>query len=168
MKMSKIGKRLSTAAAAALIFSVTAQDAMATGGMQAGILTCRAVPGSGTNWLLHSSVALNCVFSSSQGKERYRGQTGIGLGLDLSHIQDQQMTFTVLGWASDTNPGTYALSGKYFGGKAGATVGVGAAVSVLIGGGAKNVTLQPLAVENNTGLGASGGLVYLFLEPSKT
>ncbi|MBI2509681.1 MAG: DUF992 domain-containing protein, partial [Betaproteobacteria bacterium] len=144
MKISEIGKRLSIAVATALIFSAPAQDAMATGGIQVGILTCHAVPGSGTNWLLHSSVAVNCIFSSPQGEERYRGQTGIGLGIDLSYLQNQQMAFTVLGGASDTSPGAFALSGKYFGGKGGATVGVGGAVSVLIGGGGKNIALQPL------------------------
>lgn len=168
MKMLEIGKRLSTAAAVALVFSAPAQDAMAAGGIEVGILTCRTVPGSAANWLLHSSVAVNCIFSSPQGKERYRGRTGIGLGIDLSYTPDQRMAFTVLGGASDTSPEAFALSGKYLGGKAGATVGVGGAVAVLIGGGAKNISLQPLAVEGNTGFGASGGLTYLFLEPDRT
>jgi hypothetical protein len=167
MKVFEIGKRLNTAAAVALMFLAPAQDAAATGGVEVGILSCRAVPGSETNWLLHSSVAVNCVFSSSQGKERYRGRTGIGLGIDLSDIQDQRMAFTVLGGASDTRPGAFALSGNYVGGKAGATVGVGGAVSALVGGGSKSISLQPLAVEGNTGFGVSGGLAYLSLEPGK-
>lgn len=167
MKMSEIGKRLSTAAAASVMFAAPMHAAMAAGGVAMGVLECSSVRGSGTNWVLHSSVAVNCKFSSPYGEERYRGETGIGFGVDLSYIQDRWMAFTVIGGASDVTAGAHALSGKYFGGKAGATVGVGGGAAVLLGGGSKNISLQPLAVEGNTGVGASGGLAYLFLEPRK-
>ena len=36
---------------------------------------------------------------------------------------------------------------------------------VLVGGGKKNITLQPIALEGGSGLGAAAGAGYLFLEP---
>jgi len=42
--------------------------------------------------------------------------------------------------------------------------GVGAAV--LVGGGDKSFSLQPLALEGSTGLGLSGGVGYLYIEPA--
>jgi hypothetical protein len=36
--------------------------------------------------------------------------------------------------------------------------------AVLIGGGAKNIGLQPLALETSTGIGVAGGLGFLYIE----
>jgi hypothetical protein len=41
------------------------------------------------------------------------------------------MAFTVLAASSDTNPGSYALAGRYVGGQASAAVGVGLGAKVL-------------------------------------
>jgi len=57
------------------------------------------------------------------------------------------MAFTVLMATGNTTVGAYSLTGKYYGAKASATLGGGAGVSVLVGGGDDSVTLQPLAVE---------------------
>ncbi len=37
---------------------------------------------------------------------------------------------------------------------------------MLTGGGAGNVSLEPLSFETNSGLGVSAGGLYLFLEPA--
>jgi len=57
------------------------------------------------------------------------------------------------------------LSGTYLGGQASATVGVGGGVAVMVGGGDQSFSLQPLALEVNSGLGAAAGIGYLSLEP---
>lgn len=44
--------------------------------------------------------------------------------------------------------------------------GLGLGAKALLGGGAKNIGLQPLALETRTGLGASGGLSFLYIEPA--
>jgi len=156
---------LAVLASLGLSFVATPPPALAQGGVEVGILTCESVPGTRINLLIHSTVSVNCEFSNTAGKERYRGETGIGLGVDLNLRRDEKIAFTVIGGAADLRPGSHALSGRYYGVKASGTVGVGAGAAVLVGGGAKNITLQPLALETSTGLGASGGLGYLYLEP---
>jgi len=136
-------------------------------GIEIGILTCETVPGTRFNLIVRSTVDVECVFKGSQGgEEHYRGETGIGLGIDLNFGRQEQIAFTVLSAKSDVTPGSYALTGRYVGGKASATVGVGAGVAVLVGGGDKSFSLQPIALEGSTGLGVSGGIGYLYIEPA--
>jgi len=138
-----------------------------SGGFEVGILKCSAIPGSRVNLLVHSTTDIKCSFNHQGRVEHYKGETGIALGLDVSFKEDENMMFTVLAASSDTYPGGYALAGKYIGGQAAAAVGVGAGVKVLVGGGDKNFSLQPVALETNSGLGASGGLGFLYIEPDK-
>jgi len=89
-------------------------------GIKVGILHCKKVPGKGINLLIHSVSVVDCELISPEGRERYRGEAGVGVG-----------------------------------------------AQVLVGGGSKNISLQPLAVETATGLGVAGGLGYLYLEAAK-
>lgn len=134
------------------------------GGVEVGILTCHSVPGTRVNLLIHSSVGLDCVFKTPNGDERYVGETGIGLGVDLNWDRVETLSFTVIAVSSDIRPGEHALAGKYIGGEASVTLGVGLGAAALIGGGEKNIALQPLAVQTSEGLGVAAGLGYLFLE----
>ncbi|MBF0368297.1 MAG: DUF992 domain-containing protein [Magnetococcales bacterium] len=134
-------------------------------GVKIGILTCRQLPG-GYNLLIHSVAYVGCEFTSSRGMERYTGESGVGLGLNLEWNPAETILFTVLGSTSDIRMGQHVLAGKYFGAKASASVGVGTGVQVLVGGGNKNISLQPLALEGSTGLGAAAGLSYLSLQPA--
>ncbi|MBM3565458.1 MAG: DUF992 domain-containing protein, partial [Alphaproteobacteria bacterium] len=95
------------------------------------------------------------------------GETGIALGADLNLKGIERISFAVLAATSDYTVGSYALSGRYVGAKASASAGVGAGAAVLIGGGSKNISLQPVALEGNTGLGAAAGLGYLYIERDK-
>ncbi|MBI2585228.1 MAG: DUF992 domain-containing protein [Rhodospirillales bacterium] len=151
--------------ASALFLPVTATPpAMAEGGVQIGVLSCNSVPGTQRDLLVHSTVGVTCVFDGPGGQERYKGSTGIGLGVDLNWNRDQTIHFAVLGGATDTRIGSHALAGKYFGGKASATFLVGGGAGALIGAGPKTISLQPLALEGSTGWGLAGGLGYLYLE----
>jgi Protein of unknown function (DUF992) len=146
-----------------LSFAVHAQGSRPTReqrGVQVGILSCDTVPGSGTNWIVRSTVDLTCIFDGPWGSERYRGESGIALGVDLKFNRREKIAFAVIAAASDIRSRTHALAGRYYGGKASATLIYGVGAAALIGGGAKNVALQPLAVESSTGFGLSGGVGY--------
>lgn len=134
----------------------------ADAGVRLGILTCKTIPGTRRNLIVNSTVSMDCLFRHTHGEERYRGKGGIALGLDLNYIRDEQIAFTVVSGSAGSPPG--ALAGKYFGGKASATLGVGAGAAALVGGGENSFSLQPLALEASTGFGLSGGVGYLFLE----
>ena len=154
---------LSTIAALSCWLGGTAQ---ADQWLEVGVLTCDTVKGSGYNLIIRSTVDVDCVFTGTEGfEEDYRGETGIGLGIDLNLDREATIAFTVLS-AGEVDPGNYALAGKYTGGKASATVGVGLGAAVLVGGGDKSFSLQPLALEGSTGLGVSGGIGYLYIEPA--
>jgi Protein of unknown function (DUF992). len=119
------------------------------------------------NLLIRSTADVECVYDNQGNTEKYIGETGIALGLDLSFKQNEKFAFTVLAASSDVQPGAHALAGKYLGGTLGATAGVGLSASVLIGGGEKNISLQPLALGTSTGIGASGGIGFLYIEAAK-
>ncbi len=137
-------------------------------GIKLGVLRCDQVPGTGINLLIHSTVQVRCVFTSVTGERQafYKGETGIGLGIDLNWNKSETILFTVLGLTGNVG-GPHPLAGKYLGGRASVSVGIGAGVQVLIGAGKNHFTLQPLALESARGFGAAAGLGYLYLEASR-
>lgn len=141
--------------------------AHAQGGLEVGVLTCSVVPGTRLNLLIRSTADVKCVYAKGGETEEYVGETGIALGLDLSFKQDEKMAFTVIAASEDIRPGAKALGGKYVGGEVSAAAGLGLGAKALLGGGAKNIGLQPLALESSTGIGASGGLSFLYIEPAQ-
>ena len=145
----------------------SANNVLADSGIKIGVLTCKTVEGTRVNLLIHSTVDVSCVFDDGNNTETYKGETGIGLGIDLNIKKDATMIYSVFSISKDTKAGAYALAGRYGGAKAAVTVGIGAGAAILVGGGDKNISLQPLALEGSTGLGAQAGLAYLYLEPSK-
>jgi len=134
-----------------------------TEGTRVGLLTCKTVPGSSLSLVIHSTEDVKCVFKDNIGeKEHYKGETGVGLGFDVSFDRETTMVYTVM--AANIKAGNHQLAGKYFGGGGSATVGVGMGAQALIGGGRKNISLQPVALSGSSGAGVSGGLTYLYLE----
>ena len=148
----------------ALLATLTTTNTLAEGGIQVGVLQCSVVPGSRVNLLIRSTADVECTFEQNGEIEKYKGETGIALGLDLSFRSNERMAFTVIAASDDVTPGSRALSGKYVGGQVSAAAGLGLGAKALVGGGAKNIGLQPLAIETNTGLGISGGLGFLYIE----
>jgi len=148
---------------ASLLAAIPAYAGNSTAGTKIGVLTCNSVPGSGLNLLIHSTVDLKCKFESTDGSgtERYVGETGIGLGIDINYNLERHLLFTV--FAADTARGNHKLAGKYGGAGASATVGVGVGAQVLVGGSNRSISLQPV-IEGSSGVGVSGGLTYLFLQ----
>ncbi len=133
---------------------------------QVGVLTCASIPGTRFNLLIHSSVDVDCVFKTPDGPEYYSGEMGIGIGVDLNWNRNETIRFGVIAGGEDMRVGTHMLSGKYMGGKASVTVGMGAGAAALVGGGGGNYALQPLGLESSEGWGLSGGLGYLLLRPT--
>jgi len=129
------------------------------------VLTCNVVPGSRVNLLIRSTADVECTYENGGVTEDYRGETGIALGLDLSFRSNEKMVFTVFAATDDVRPGAKALGGKYVGGQVSAAAGLGLGAKALVGGGAKNIGLQPLALETSTGIGIAGGLGFLYIEP---
>ncbi len=157
---------LALAAAALTGQAVQGESLAAETGVNAGVLTCHSLPKTRVNWILYSSVELRCVFDTPRGQEHYAGKTGIGLGVDLAWRPESVLRFVVLMASTDVEIGSHALAGQYAGGSVSASVGTTVGVSVLVGGGPENISLEPLAVETGSGLGAAAGLSYLTLTSS--
>lgn len=136
-------------------------------GIQVGLVTCTVIPNTRVNLLIRSTADVECIYENQGKTEKYIGETGIALGLDLSFKKDEKFAFSVIAASADVQPGAHALAGKYVGGTLGASAGVGLSASTLIGGGDKNISLQPLSLGTSTGIGASGGIGFLYIEAAK-
>ncbi len=156
---------LQTLIIAAFVTGLYSANTVAQGGIEVGVLTCNVVPGSRVNLLIRSTADVECTYENGGVSEEYRGETGIALGLDLSFRSNEKMVFTVFAATDDVRPGAKALGGKYVGGQVSAAAGLGLGAKALVGGGAKNIGLQPLALETSTGIGIAGGLGFLYIEP---
>lgn len=152
-----------------LALTVAAQAQTGGPGIKVGVLKCDQVPGSGVNLLIHSTVQVTCLYTSVTGERQaiYKGETGIGLGIDLNWNKSETIAFTVFGASMDTGPGKHPLAGKYLGVRASVAIGIGLGAQVLVGGGRGQFTLQPLAIEQTKGFGVAAGLGYLYLEPAR-
>ncbi len=94
-------------AAVMLAFASRQAPAAEEAGFNAGIVTCKTIPGTTVNLLIHSSTHLNCTFERADGgTEHYAGESSIGLGLALSWNKLSTMRYTVL---TTTNDRTYSL-----------------------------------------------------------
>jgi len=128
-----------------------------------GTLTCKIMPHSGIDLLIHSTKSVRCKFIPTGGGsiERYKGETGIGLGIDVSIDNRKNIKYSVI--AKHFRPGIHQLVGKYSG------VGGGVSFGLSAGGGApiqKNggsILLQPIA-DKNSGAGIGVGFTYLYLK----
>ena len=133
-------------------------------GARVGTLECTTVEGTRTNLIITSTADIKCIFKSVDGKavELYRGETGIGLGVDLKIEKQEKIIFAV--FSANFKPGTHQLSGKYGGAKATVSAGVGGGAQLLVGGSNDSVSLQP-AVVGNEAVGVAAGLSYMSLQP---
>ncbi len=146
-------------------FAMASQAISGDSGVKVGMLTCKSIPNTGINLIIHSTVDIKCKFIGTNGEnEYYKGETGIGLGIDLKWERDIKVTFTVV--AAQFRAGTHQLAGKYTGASAGVTAGAGGGAHVLVGGNMDSVSLRP-AVEESKGYALAAGLGYMSLEPGK-
>jgi hypothetical protein len=126
---------------------------------KAGVLTCQV--DSGWGFIFGSSRSLRCVYSGSGRVEHYVGSIS-KFGVDIGYVQSGVIVWGVFAPTSDLGAG--ALRGSYGGATGGASVGVGAAANVLIGGSTKSISLQPLSVEGDKGLNVAAGIAAISLK----
>lgn len=150
---------------AAVLLAVSLVPRAGAGGVDLGVLTCKSIAGSRVTLLVRSTVDIRCALEYASGQvERYKGETGIMLGLDLSFNGHDKFAFTVIS-STHVEPGRHALTGKYFGNKAAAVTGVGSGVAGLVGGADDGFGLSPVALEAPHGVGIAAGIGFLYIEP---
>ena len=147
---------LAAVSAAALLIGGAAN---AEGGVNTGTLSCTVAGGVG--FVFGSTKDLNCTFSRLDGTaERYTG-TVKKYGVDIGFTKEAHIIWLVVAPGA-VAPG--ALAGEYVGGTASAAVGPGVGANALIGGGNKQVSLQPVSVEGIAGLNVAAGVVGIELK----
>ncbi|MDO8607450.1 MAG: DUF992 domain-containing protein [Phaeospirillum sp.] len=148
--------------AAAAMFTLSG-EAKAEGGVVLGVLTCsKASPGF--TYVLHSRNPVNCTYDGVGGPQKYTGIDGILFGIDLELNKYAGMGYLVIGgtWKDKAS-----LEGNFIGAKVSATVGVGIAAQAGLGGIGNDISLVPLGLGGQVGLGASAGIGYLSIDGAK-
>jgi len=137
--------------------------------LELGQLECAVVPGSRRNLIISSTALVDCEFRPTSGVvTRYKGETGIGLGIDLSTKTDDRFSFLVLtAQSSAPDYDRHPLTGRYFGAEATVSLGAGIGAKVLVGGSGRQFTLAPIGGQATRGAGISAGAGYLYLEASR-
>jgi Protein of unknown function (DUF992) len=128
-----------------------------------GILACKVVPYSGINLLIHSVRQIHCEFTPRNGGpvERYKGETGVGFGIDVNVDKHTSIRYSVL--ANHFQPGTHQLAGKYSGLGGGVTFGLSVGNSAPLGKRDGSISLQPIGGKSSGG-SVAAGFTYLYLE----
>lgn len=127
--------------------------------LRVGLLTCNVAPGVG--YIVGSTKSVTCTFESIRGwREHYDGRI-TRVGFDVGYTSGG-----VVGWAvyAPAQRVHGALAGTYAGASGEATVGVGAAANVLVGGFKHSITLQPVSLGAQQGLDVAVGVTGLELE----
>jgi len=128
-----------------------------------GTLDCKTIPHSGLNLLIHSTKGVRCTFTPSANGpvEHYKGETGIGFGLDVNLNRSDSTSYSVL--AKHFSTGTHQLAGKYEGAAAGGSFGLSVGDSAPISKTDHSISLQPVNVKTG-GIGVAAGFSYLYLQ----
>jgi hypothetical protein len=127
-----------------------------------GMLTCDVAGGVGL--VLGSQKGTFCTFTPRRGRpERYVGVIR-RYGLDIGATQRGILTWAVF---AEALPVRGALSGRYMGATAEATVGAGLGTNVLVGGSNLSIALQPVSVSGQTGLNFALGVGDLELQAAR-
>jgi hypothetical protein len=145
-------KKLLLALTAATLLFAGASTAEAQTRIKVGVLTCDAEPGIGL--VVVSSKRVACEFEGEDGSyERYTG-TIRKFGLDIGFTAVTKIAWIVFAAADTPVRGKY-LAGRYVGGSAEGTVGLGLGANWLVGGSNRSFALQPWSVQGQAGLNLS-------------
>lgn len=116
-----------------------------------GLLDC--VASGAVGFVIGSTKDVTCTFTPANRDlpvETYSGSIK-KFGLDLGATGGTLMQWYVVANAPDAyEPG--ALAGSYYGTNAEATVAAGAGANLLVGGSNKSFSLQPVSVQEQSGL----------------
>jgi hypothetical protein len=127
--------------------------------VQAGTLTCDISGGIG--FIIGSQKALNCSFVPTlPGPPEFYSGVINRLGVDLGGTRGGVMVWAV--YAPTTRAAGF-LAGTYAGPSAEVTVGGGIGANILVGGSNRTVGLQPLSVQEQTGINVAAGIAEIEL-----
>jgi len=117
--------------------------------VKVGSLTCRIE--GGASFIVGSTRQLNCKYESISGDppEYYDGEIK-RFGLDLGVTGETVMGWAVLAPSRGLEDG--ALAGIYTGAAADASLGLGGGAKVLVGGSDNTISLQPISLQDQTGV----------------
>jgi hypothetical protein len=126
---------------------------------QVGLLDCDISGGFG--FIIGSRKEVACTFTPAGNGPR-EGYVGVitKFGLDIGATGGGVMRWAVF---ADTTARRGALAGDYVGASAEATVAIGLGANLLVGGSDRTVTLQPLSLQDQTGLNVAAGVTELQL-----
>lgn len=163
MNMRSMTLAVVTASAMSLgAFAAAKAETPPKAGVNVGSLTCNVA--GGTGFVFGSSKELDCILAKTDGTaERYVG-TIKKFGVDVGFTKQAHIVWLVFAPGQVANG---ALAGDYVGPTASASVGVGFGANVLIGGGNKQISLQPVSIEGNAGLNVAAGLAEVTLKAAK-
>ena len=157
--MSKLHRTILGAVAAGSLALLASAPAHAQSGVRVGVLTCNEASGWGL--VFGSSRQVRCTFDhDGHNVARYNGHID-KFGVDIGYQSGGVLVWAVFAPTNGPPPGS--LNGSYAGLTAGASVGVGAAANLLIGGLDRSISLQPLSVEGTTGVNLAAGIGALTL-----
>jgi hypothetical protein len=127
--------------------------------VQAGTLTCDISGGIG--FIIGSQKALNCSFVPAlPGPPEFYSGVITRFGIDLGGTRGGVMTWGVY---APTTRAVGFLAGTYAGASAEATLGAGVGANLLVGGSNHTVELQPLSVQEQTGVNIAAGVAEIDL-----
>ncbi len=129
--------------------------------VKVGRLQCEV--SSGLGMIIASSKEMECRFAPARGRaELYHGRIK-KFGLDIGGTDRGVLVWDV--FAPTAGPLRHALAGDYTGLGASATIGVGLGANALLGGSSREISLQPLSVQTQTGLNIAAGVAAIELRP---
>ena len=148
-----------SSAAIALAASLAAMASPAAAQVEAGMLECS---GTTTSFIVGSVTELRCAFRPGGGAPAIPYIATIRrVGVDIALPANVGMAWGVFAPTRMLAPGD--LAGGYAGASASATAVVGAGANVLVGGSNNTISLQPLSLQGQTGLGVAAGIADLEL-----
>jgi hypothetical protein len=153
-------RNVAFAAASLLAFFTYSAQAQST--VKVGTLTCDVSAGLGL--IITQKQTMTCSFASDAGgpPDLYTGSID-QFGLALGAVNQGTLVWGVIAPASGVPHG--ALAGTYVGVGAQATAGAGLGANALVGGTGRAFSLQPLAVQGQTGVNVAAGVTTLTLRP---
>lgn len=147
---------------AAVALAASSASANAQQQIQVGVLQC--VGGQNIGFLVGSVTTLECSFQGSG--RRPDGYVAIvkRFGVDVGFTEKTQFSWTAYGPTPRISRG--GLTGKYGGVGANASLGVGFGGNFLVGGPGNAYALQPVSLQNQTGLNVAAGIASIELRPT--
>ena len=160
MVNASITRRLAPLAGVALAFSFAlSSTGPAWSKTQIGLLRCDTSIGIGE--ILVRKQTMSCTFTHTDGKtEKYTG-TVHQYGVEIGMVKEGHLAWAV--FAVSPASGTGQLAGKYGGVSASVAAGIGLGADVLVGGTGEALSLQPIAVQGEPGIGIAAGVEQIAL-----